>query len=220
MKKINLFVLLLVIASSASAAFKVPTIPGVGAAEENSSGLSAADSQEAIVTEFKTALGFVLEAQGHVATALGLSDIAESLRAEAGRLSGDDCAQSCLKEVTEASADGEKKIREQMSAGAALDADSKKELAKAFPPLGKGTLTMAGLAPKAKDWATSATGEIKNAGMMDAAKLKKKLGTGLYIAKTTPKLIKEWTATTSSMVSFGKKAGVPTEGASGDEMEG
>ena len=50
--------------------------------------------------------------------------------------------------------------------------------------------------------------------------MKKKLGTGLYIAKATPKLIQEWTKTTSSMINFGKQAGVSTEGASGDEMEG
>ena len=220
MKNVLTLSLLVILSTSAFAAFKLPVVPGVGGSGGESSGLSSADSQEAIVSEFKTALSFILEAQGHVAIALGLGDTADSLRAEAGRLSGDDCAQSCLKEVTEASADGEKKIREQMSAGAELDAESKKELTKAYPMLGKGTLTMAGLAPKAKDWATSATSEIKGAGVMGAAKLKKKLGTGLYIARTTPKLIKEWTDTTSSMVSFGKKVGVPTEGAAGDEMEG
>jgi hypothetical protein len=217
----NIITLFLLTALSTSAlAFEIPAIPGADSKEEESSSVSAADAQEAIVGDFKAALGFVLQAQGHVAKALGMEDTAESLRAEAGRLSGDDCAQSCLEEVTEASASGEQKIQERMAAGSDLDADSKKELTKAFPPLGKGTLRMTKLAPKAKEWAKSASSEIKSAGMMGAAKMKKKLGTGLYIAKATPKLISEWTKTTSSMINFGKQAGVSTEGASGDEMEG
>ena len=213
-------VFLLASLSTSALAFKIPSMPGADSKEEASSSQSAADAQEAIVGDFKAALGLVLQAQGHVAAALGMGDMAESLRAEAGRLSGDDFAQSCLEEVTEASANGEQKIQEQMEAGSDLDAASKKELVKAYPPLGKGTLRMSKLAPKAKDWAKSASSEIKGAGMMGAAKMKKKLGVGLYIAKATPKLIKEWTKTTSAMISFGKKAGVSTEGASGDEMEG
>jgi hypothetical protein len=206
--------------SSSTLAFNIPSLPGVSGNGGNSSSQSASDAQEAIVGDFKAALGYVLKSQGHVAMALGMEDTAEGLRAEAGRLSGDDCAQSCLKEVTEASTEGTKKILEQMKAGSNLDADSKKELTKAFPPLVKGTLVMSKLAPKAKDWAKSASSEIKGAGFAGAAKLKKKLSTGLYIAKTTPKLIKEWSSTTSSFVSFGKQAGVPSDGASGDEMDG
>jgi len=219
MQKLMTLCLLTTLSTSAMA-FKIPSMPGAEPEAEASSNQSAADAQEAIVGDFKAALGLILQAQGHVATALGMGDTAESLRAEAGRLSGDDCAQSCLEEVTEASANGEQKIQEKMDASSDLDDDSKKELVKAYPPLGKGTLRMTKLAPKAKDWAKSASSEIKGAGMMGAAKLKKKLSSGLYIAKATPKLIKEWSKTTSAMVSFGKKAGVSTDGASGDEMEG
>jgi len=201
----------------------MPSLPGGDAGDTKkaeSTGVSASDAQETIVNDFKIALGLVLEAQGHVAEALGLKDTAESLRAEAGRLSGDDCTESCLEEVTEASADGKDKIKEQMDAGADLDDSSKAVLSRAFIPLGKGTLKMAKLAPKAKDWAKSASAEIKEAGITGAGKMKKKFATGLYIAKTTPKLMKEWAKTTSSIVSFGKKVGVSTDGASGDEMEG
>ena len=219
MKKSITFFLLATLSTSALA-FKIPSVPGADSKEEASSSQSAADLQETIVGDFKAALGLVLQAQGHVATALGMEDTAESLRAEAGRLSGDDCTQSCLEEVTEASANGEQKIQEKMEAGSDLDADSKKELEKAYPPLGRGTLQMSKLAPKAKDWATSASSEIKSAGIMGAAKMKKKLSAGLYVATATPKLIKEWTKTTSAMINFGKKAGVSTEGASGGEMEG
>lgn len=217
----NLVTLFLLTAISSSAlAFQMPSVPGVGSKEEESSGQSAADTQEAIVGDFKASLGHVLKAQGHVLKSLGMEDEAESLRAEGERLSGEDCKKSCLEEVIEASADAEKQYQDNLSAGADLDADSKKELTKAFLPLGKGTLIMSKLGPKAKDWAKSASSEIKGAGITGAAKLKKKLGTGLYIAQATPKLIKEWTKTTSSLVSFGKKAGVPTDGASGDEMDG
>ena len=211
---------LLAVLSSSALAFKMPSLPGAGSNEEASSGQSAADAQEAIVGDFKAALGHVLQAQAQVATALGMGELAKKSRFEAARLSGDDCAKSCLEEVTEASADGQQKIEEKMAEGSDLDANSKKELTKAFPPLLKGTLIMSKLAPKAKDWARSASSEIKGAGFTGAAKLKKKLGTGLYIVKVTPKLITEWTKTTSSFVSFGKKAGVPTDGSTGKEMDG
>ena len=85
----NIITLFLLTALSTSAlAFKIPAIPGADSKEEESSSVSAADAQEAIVGDFKAALGFVLQAQGHVAKALGMEDTAESLRAEAGRLSG------------------------------------------------------------------------------------------------------------------------------------
>jgi len=221
MKKL-VMILLLTAVSNTAYSFGLPDLPGSakGSGDTAASGESASDAQEVIVGDFKVALGYVLQAQGHVASALGLSDTAEDLKLQAGRLSGSDCVTSCLKEVRESSANGEKKIKEKIAAGSDLDSDSKKQLAKAFMPLGKGTYTMAKLAPKAKDWAKSASSEIKSAGMMGAAKLKKKLDVGLYIAKTTPKLIKEWTKTTSSLVAFGKDAGVPTEGASGPEMQG
>jgi hypothetical protein len=209
--------------SSSAFALKMPGIPGSSAddaKETESPTVSASDAQEAVVGDFKTAFGLVLEAQGHVAEALGLKDTAESLRAEAGRLSGDDCAESCLKEVTEASADGKKKIQEQIDASSDLDDNSKAVLSRAFTPLVKGTLKMAQLAPKAKDWAKSASAEIKEAGIRGAGKMKKKFATGLYIAKTTPKLMKEWGKTTSQIVSFGKKVGVSTDGAAGTEMSG
>jgi hypothetical protein len=96
--------------SSSTLAFNIPSLPGVSGNGGNSSSQSASDAQEAIVGDFKAALGYVLKSQGHVAMALGMEDTAEGLRAEAGRLSGDDCAQSCLKEVTEASTEGKKKI--------------------------------------------------------------------------------------------------------------
>jgi hypothetical protein len=221
MKKI-VMILMLTAVSNTAYSFGLPDLPGSsgGSGGAGASGPSASDAQEAIVGDFKLALGYVLQAQGHVATALGLNDIADGLKFQAGRLSGDDCVTSCLKEVSESSAAGEEKIKEKMAEGSDLDGNSKKELAKAFVPLGKGTYTMTKLAPKAKDWAKSASGEIKSAGLMGAAKLKKKLSSGLYIAKATPKLIKEWTKTTSSMVSFGKEAGVPTKGSSGSEMQG
>ena len=217
-----LCVFLLGILSSSAFALKMPGLPGGGGddAKEESTGVSASDAQEAVVSDFKIAFGLVVEAQGHVAEALGLKTIADERRAGAERLSGDDCAASCLEETKEASAEAMKKIQESMDASSNLDDAGKAILSRAFTPLVKGTLKMAQLAPKAKDWAKSASAEIKEAGIRGAGKMKKKFATGLYIAKTTPKLMKEWGTTTSQIVSFGKKMGVSTDGASGSEMEG
>ena len=221
MKKLFMLVLLASLSSSALA-FKMPSAPGgdSDAKEESNSGMSAADAQEAIVVDFKAALTHVVTAQSHVMGALGFKDDAAESLARAERLNGDDCKASCIEASAEASAAAQQKIEEEMASGLELDADGKKELAKAYIPLGKGTIRMAKLAPKAKDWAKAAMDEIKGAGVMGAGKMKKKLATGLYIAKTTPKLIGTWADTTTKLVSFGKKAGVSTKGASGDEMAG
>jgi hypothetical protein len=216
-----IFGLSLVMVSSGAMAAGFPSLPGSSKKEEPaSSGVSATDAQEAIVSDFKSALSLVLEAQGYVLKAVGKSGEASAAQASAARLSGDDCAAGCIEEVVESSKGAQQTISEATSQSASLDADGKKELAKAYKPLGKGTLKMIDLAPKTKDWAKSATGEMKSAGMMGAGKLKKKLASGLYIAKTLPKMLNTWTETTAGLVSYGKKQGVSTEGASGDEMEG
>jgi len=211
------------ILSSSAFALKMPGLPGSGAddaKEAESTGISASDAQEAVVSDFRTAYRLVQEAQGHVAEALGLKKTADLLRTNAARISGDDCAESCFKETLETSAKGMETIQEAMDKSSNLDDNSKAILSQAFNPLVKGTLKMAQLAPKAKDWAKSASSEIKEAGLRGAGKMKKKFATGLYIAKTTPKLMKEWGKTTSQIVSFGKKVGVSTDGAAGTEMEG
>jgi hypothetical protein len=211
------------ILSSSAFALKMPGLPGGGAddaKEAESTGISAADAQEAIVSDFKTAYRLVIEAQGHVAEALGLKEDAEKRRTDAARISGDDCAASCMKEIAEASPKAMETIQEAMDASSTLDDNSKAILSQAYTPLVKGTLKMAQLAPKAKDWAKSASAEIKEAGLRGAGKMKKKFASGLYIAKTTPKIMKEWGETTSQIVSFGKKVGVSTDGAAGTEMEG
>jgi len=211
----------LVIISSGAMAVKFPSIPGADNKKESAdSGASATETQEVIVNDFKSALSLVLAAQGYVLTAVGKSDEAAAAKASAARLSGDDCAAGCLEEVVESSKGAQQTISEATSEGASLDADGKKILAKAYKPLGKGTLKMVNLIPKTKDWAKSATSDMKSAGMMGAGKLKKKLASGLFIAKTTPKMLKTWKDTSAGLVSYGKKQGVSTEGASGDEMEG
>ena len=89
-----------------------------------------------------------------------------------------------------------------------LDEDGKKELRKSYVPLAKGTYAMTKLGEAAKDWSKSAKDEIKSAGAMGAIKLKKKLSAGLYIVKTTPKIIKNWADTSKSLIAFGKEQGI------------
>ena len=211
---------LLAVLSSSALAFKMPSLPGAGSSEEASSGQSAVDAQEAIVGDFKAALGLVLQAQAQVAVASKMKELAKELITKANNIKGTNCGQTCMKETIESSAEAQKKIEENMVEGRELDAVSKKELTKAFPPLFKGTLIMSKLGPKAKDWAKSASSEIKGAGFTGAAKLKKKLGAGLYIVKVTPKLITKWTDTTSSFVNYAKKQGVPSDGIAGPEITG
>jgi len=196
--------------SSAALAFGLPEIPGVSKSSGGSaaSGPSASDSQEKIVTQFNTVLNHILQAQYHVAEALDLDEDVKEIKTQQARLSGDSCKGDCPKQVKESSDAVQKSINEKMAKSSELDEDGKKELRKSYVPLAKGTYAMTKLGEAAKDWSKSAKDEIKSAGAMGAIKLKKKLSSGLYIVKTTPKIIKNWASTSKSLIAFGKEQGI------------
>jgi hypothetical protein len=185
---------------------EIPKIPGAGS-NTTSSAPSALDSQEAIVKDFKIAMKLMMESNIHIRAALGGKDSAklDEIRA---KLASGDCDNNCIKEAVKVSADASKLNAKLMENVEELNEDSKKTLTKAYGPLALGTLSLTKLMPKIKDWSKGAKQEIKDAGVMGAVKLKKKLDTGLFILKTTPSLIKEWGTASTSLVSFGKKIGL------------
>ena len=218
MKNILAFILLILISNGVSA-FNMPAVPGIpgmGAAD-NSSGdqlASAADGQEAIVLSFLSTLNEIEAAQDIVLKALDYKKKSEGKSVTANKNIG----KTELKEKVERSAEANKKINEGLKSAGVLSENAKKEIATAMIPMGKATIQMAKLSGEASKWFKSATGEMKSAGPMGIVKLKKKLGAGLYIAKTTPAILKGWGGTSKNILEFAKKNKIPTKGADGVEI--
>jgi len=202
-------------------ALKMPSVlgsPGKSgdASEFSEAAESAADSQDALVSQFKTTLGSILLAQKYLSVAFDQADQAAALDTQIASLEGD-CGTDCFKRAVKLSRNATESIGEKLDAKTEIGATGKTNYALALPPYIRGTLSAKDLASAAGSWSKQATGEIKNAGMMGGTKLKKKLGTGMYVAQQTPKLAKNWAKATKQIFTYAKSSNIDlskVEGAS------
>ena len=123
---------------------------------------SAADSQDALVSQFKTTLGSILLAQKYLSVAFDQADQAAALDTEIASLEGD-CGTDCLKRAVKLSGNATESIGEKLDAKTEIGATGRTNFALALPPYIKGTLSVKDLASAAGSWSKQATGEIKNA---------------------------------------------------------
>ena len=183
-----------------------------GATEE----LSAVDAQEAIIVEFREIVRDVTVAQEAIVKALGLKDDADAGEADANAISGE-CDNKCIDEAIARSEELNNTIQTALSDSEAMKNVSKEEAAKAALPWLKAGYRTAMYVPKLTKWGKSATGEIKDAGMMGAAKMKKKFSQGLYILKKAPPVAAKWLDTIRLAQEVFKKSNISIEGA--DEFD-
>ena len=174
--------------------------------------LSAADAQDSIVTEFREILRDVTFAQGALLTALGMKNQGDAAQADAKAMSGA-CDNKCIEEGIARSAELDKVIESAMSDADAMKAVSKEEAGKAIVPWLKAGLRTAQYIPKLGAWGKSATTEIKGAGLMGAAKMKKKFSQGLFIVSKAPGAAKKWFSTIKLAREVFKKNDISYEGA-------
>ena len=206
MKNIMIVTLsLLLLGPFAANAIKLPSMPGKSddKAASSEASESAADSQDALVSQFKTTLGSILLAQKYLSVAFDQADQAAEIDAQIASLEGD-CGTDCIKRVRKISDNAMESIDKKLDAKTEIGSEGKANYARAIPPYIRGSLSAKDLATAASRWGKQATSEIKGAGMMNAPKLKKKLGTGMYVASQTPKLIKSWAKTTKRIFTYAK----------------
>jgi len=207
--KLITLILLSLISVSASA---MPGLPGMSekssepeASEESAQ--SAADSQEALVGQFKETLSSVILAQRYLALAFDQADEAEELAIVIEGLQGE-CGTKCMKRSVKVSEAANKSIGKLLKSETVITSEGKTNYLLALPPYIKGTLSAKDLLTEAKSWGKQATGEIKSAGMMNAPKIKKKLDAGMYVVQQTPKLIKNWATATKKIVTYAKASNI------------
>jgi len=218
-----LTVVLLALLPNAANAFKMPSVPGApGATEESEekdgskeSTVSAADSQDALVSQFKETLGSILLAQKHFAAAFKDADSEKEISIQIASLAGENCGSDCTKRAVEVSAAASKAIEEKLESKAVISAEGKAHYLKAIPPYLKGTLSAKDLVTTAGDWSKLALGEIKAAGLRKAPKLKKKLDSGMFVAKQTPGLIKNWVEASKKIFTYAKATDIKLDGIKG-----
>ena len=207
--KLITLILLSLISVSASA---MPGLPGMSekssepeASEESAQ--SAADSQEALVGQFKETLSSVLLAQKYLAMAFDDADQADKIAIEIKSLQGE-CGTKCMKRSIKISEAANKSIGKSLESETKISSEGKTNYLLALPPYIKGTLSAKDLLTEAKNWGKQATGEIKSAGMMNAPKIKKKLDAGMYVVQQTPKLIKTWAKATKQITTYAKASNI------------
>jgi hypothetical protein len=149
-------------------------------------------------TEFTTG-------QTQVAKALGLKDEADQLESERNALaSGNISDKDSISRSIEISKSAQEAIDKKIAEGQVMDDEAKSEFSKAIPYYARGTLHSINLVPEVKDWSASAGSAIKSAGLMNAGKLKKTLGTGLFVAKELPGYVKTAKNSYQSLMAFSK----------------
>lgn len=187
---------------------------GGNKSDETNQGISAESSQDQLVRDFTQTLTLVMTAQSRLQDALGNSEESAKLQLAIEDLKGE-CAKKCLERSVEVSAAANDSIADKMSEQQALDAERKAVYVTAIPPYIQGTLSARQLASTATNWTKQSTEDMKNAGMMGAASLKRKLEIGTYVATKMPGLLKQWTSSTQMVLSFAKTNDVDLDSVEG-----
>lgn len=177
-------------------------------------GVSAEESQEALVQTFVETLTLVMTAQQLLQGALGNSEEAASLQLSIDELSGD-CPKECLDRTVQISSSASASIQEKIEAQESLEADKKELYIAAIPSYIQGTLKARDLATDTAEWSKQSLAEIKEAGVMGAGKMRSKLEIGTFVASNIPTLVKSWGESTSLVLSFAKSNDISL-----DSMEG
>lgn len=183
--------------------------------DQAENGVSAEESQEALVQTFVETLTLVMTAQQLLQGALGNSEEAASLQLSIDELSGEECPKDCLDRIVQISSSASASIQEKIEAQESLEADKKELYIAAIPSYIQGTLKAKDLATDTAEWSKQSLAEIKEAGVMGAGKMRSKLEIGTFVASNIPTLVKSWSESTGLVLSFAKSNDISL-----DSMEG
>jgi hypothetical protein len=218
---ISFFVTAITVSDGALAQFgglKNPLSGALDSGQSSADQASAASSQDALTKRFNKSLINILAAQEKLASAFGISEDVAAIDAKKNLLAGSNNPDD-YKRALAISESTQDKINEEMKKQDSLDAQGKAKYVEALPLYARGTYNMVKLGPEASKWIKSAQNEIKGAGLMGMASLKKKLDVGLFIAPKVPGLIKSFTAASGQLVSYGKSNDIDTSSANEHDFD-
>ena len=196
-------------------------VPGLGKAEPAASTTADAGGlQDALVKDYLTANSSIHKGQELLLEAFGKKgDLAELEQGQAS-LSGEQSKQD-LEAVTALTKEAQEAIAKAKEEGIELTEEGKAKYRESIPYMIQGAVGISKLAQTASEFIDSSKNEIQSAGLMGAAKLKKKLDAGLFVAPKIPGLIGITAKSAKDLITYGKKNKIlKADDQSGDALKG
>lgn len=196
-------------------------VPGLGKAEPAASTTADAGGlQDALVRDYLTANSSIQKGQGLLLEAFNKkADLAKLEQGQAS-LSGEQSKQE-LAAITAQTKEAQEAIAKSMEEGVELTEEGKAKYRESIPHMIQGAVGISKLAQTASEFIDSSKNEIQSAGLMGAAKLKKKLDAGLFVAPKIPGLIGTTAKNAKGLITYGKKNKIlDPDDQSGDALKG
>ena len=196
-------------------------VPGLGESEPAAStSADAGGLQDALVRDYLTANSSIQKGQELLLEAFNKKEDLAKLEQAQASLSGKQSKQD-LETITAQTKEAQEAIAKSMEEGVELTEEGKAQYRESIPYMIQGAVGISKLAQTASDFIDSSKNEIQSAGLMGAAKLKKKLDAGLYVAPKIPGLIGTTAKNAKGLITYGKKNKIlEADDQSGAALEG
>ena len=196
-------------------------VPGLGESEPAASTTADASGlQDALVKDYLTANSSIQRGQELLLEAFDKKDDLAKLEQARASLSGKQSKQD-LETITAQTKEAQEAIAKSMEEGVELTEEGKAKYRESIPYMIQGAVGISKLAQTASEFIDSSKNEIQSAGLMGAAKLKKKLDAGLYVAPKIPGLIGTTAKNAKGLITYGKKNKIlEADDQSGAALEG
>ncbi len=206
-KIINTMISVFVFTFFTSVTFSVemPKVPKVGGGGGDKIDVDAlVDQQSALVKNMTSALDNIMEAQGKFAEAFKKKELVQSLQKGREKLEkGEKTPKKDVKATVKIMTDAQVILDQEMEK-TTLDAEGKLKFAEGLPPYGTGTINMVGAGIESVKLFKSLKG-TKNLNVI------RKLGNLIYLGKTAPSLISNFSSATSNISKFTSKNEIPQD---------
>lgn len=196
-------------------------VPGLGESEPAAStSADAGGLQDALVRDYLTANSSIQKGQELLLEAFNKKEDLAKLEQAQASLSGKQSKQD-LETITAQTKEAQEAIAKSMEEGVELTEEGKAKYRESIPYMIQGAVGISKLAQTASEFIDSSKNEIQSAGLMGAAKLKKKLDAGLYVAPKIPGLIGTTAKNAKGLITYGKKNKIlDADDQSGAALEG
>ncbi len=196
-------------------------VPGLGESEPAAStSADASGLQDALVRDYLTANSSIQKGQELLLEAFNKKEDLAKLEQAQASLSGKQSKQD-LETITAQTKEAQEAIAKSMEEGVELTEEGKAKYRESIPYMIQGAVGISKLAQTASEFIDSSKNEIQSAGLMGAAKLKKKLDAGLYVAPKIPGLIGTTAKNAKGLITYGKKNKIlEADDQSGAALEG
>lgn len=196
-------------------------VPSLGKAEPAAStSADAVGLQDALVRDYLTANSSIQKGQELLLEAFNKKKEAAEEEQEQASFSGNASKQD-LQRIAAQTKEAQEAIAKSMEEGVELTEEGKAKYRESIPHMIQGAVGISKLAQTASEFIDSSKNEIQSAGLMGAAKLKKKLDAGLFVAPKIPGLIGSTAKNAQGLITYGKKYKIlDPDDQSGDALKG